>query len=262
MNEVTLSNGTGVQVIDDNDVFNTEVTAVIAQSDKKYAWLKLAQNGKGGQPEGTFYNSLTGKNYGKDINVTFLTFFHAFQEKTLTGGVANTGEFVRNITLKEFEQFEKSGYVKWDTTTSKYMTTNGTKVDQTWNFFLGLPDDPEAGVVRFAVGPGSKSEVNGWLSMIDFTRQIRVDDRGNVSNDPNVGVLRKIGQFAIVWKISAVLKQKDGGNSFYTIGDKGRPSVKAIGVCSPEHAKTMKPLFEIMQSPDIKDEAVQTDETY
>jgi hypothetical protein len=82
-----------------------------ASSDLSYAWLRIAQTNspqatKGhesyipGLEAGQWFNSLTGRIYGSDINVVYQKFFHSFSVHEPDG----KNKFLRSMSEEEFEK--------------------------------------------------------------------------------------------------------------------------------------------------------------
>lgn len=241
-----MSNELVVQDISGYDVSLYESDVVcndFSSNDLAYSWLRIAQSNTEQQKKGSasqisgleaghFFNSLTSKVYGEEVNVIFQKFFHSFREQT----PGDLGEFVRSIDAAEFEALKAAGAIEFKG--SSWVLPSGNVIKETWNYMVLLPNDPEAGVVRLAIGAGGRKYCDAWNSMIRTARL------------PNG---RPAQPYTVVWRIKLALETSPKTKkSFYTIGSNGIANVKRIGLVGPDLIRDAKQGYEFFQMQNVK----------
>ena len=107
---------------------------------------------------GHFYNSITGEDYGNQLNVVVCHFDKMWYEwKPDQGGLA--GRYP--VGSIEVEGDKWTGMVRKD---------NGNKVEEKYVYLLYLPEHPEAGLVVFASTGGNMKYPTLWLRALTLQR--------------------------------------------------------------------------------------------
>lgn len=170
-------------------------------TDFNYGWLRLAAaNSEAVQPgdkqikglaAGQFFNTMTQKVYGESVKVIPLKFFRSYAEYTS----GNSPEFVRSITPVEWKVLNPAR----SKSHSGYDLPNGNIGKEQLNYMVILPDDPEAGVLRLALGAGSAASAKSWNYLL---------------------TTKKAPKHEQVWNLKAVFNPAPDKNksSFYAIG--------------------------------------------
>jgi hypothetical protein len=173
------------------------------QSDLSYGWLRIAQSQteaavKGsdvyipGLEPGMYFNTMTKRVYGNDVKVIVLKYFRSWTEQTDD----SPGKFVRVVEREEFDELkptlEQDGS-KWRG------LPNGNVITETMNYMVALPDDPEAGFLRFGLSAGGFKAGKKWNTLIS---------------------MKRTPSYTQVWKLVAKFNKGEKGN-YYTIGADG-----------------------------------------
>lgn len=199
----------------------------IGVDDISMSWLAIAakntdaanedsQDHIEGLKPGLFYVRNLQKVYGKTIKLIALKYFKSYAEYTPTDS-----KFVRAVSQAEAKSMVRVGSV--------YPQANGNVVKESFNFLVILPDDPEAGILRFSLGPGAFKHVKNWLTLMLNT---------------------KAPIWAPVWEISTTLSTSaDGKNTFYSIGA-DTTLVKRLGFVDDSIQADVLAAFEQAQSYD------------
>ena len=173
-----------------------------SQDELSLGWLRIAQSQTEAAVEGSegyipglrpgmFFNTLTREVYGNDCKVIVLKFFKSYSENT----AGSPGEFVRGIEADEYEDIIAEVGKNFPITLG-----NGNVVKELWNYWVALPDHPEAGFLRFAMSPGSFKAARLWNSC---------------------QMLKKVPSYCQIWELHSKFNKGDKGN-FYSIGLDGR----------------------------------------
>jgi hypothetical protein len=170
-------------------------------SDFNYGWLRIAApNSEAVQPgdkqikglaAGQFFNTMTQKIYGESVKVIPLKFFHSYSEYTK----GQNPEFIRAITPEEWKSMNPAR----SSEQSGFDLPNGTIGKEQLNYMVTLPDDPEAGVLRFALSAGSFASAKSWNYLL---------------------TTKKVPKHEQVWNLKAVFNPAPDKNksAFYAIG--------------------------------------------
>jgi hypothetical protein len=134
--------------------------------DFAYGWLRIcAANSEvltdpskkiPGMEAGAFFNTMSQKVYGGSVEVIPLKFFRSYSAHE----PGENGAFIRAIQPEEF----KAG--NWVRVGRGYAMPDGNQCREQFNYMVLLPNDPEAGILRLALGPGSFSGSKSWNTLI------------------------------------------------------------------------------------------------
>ncbi len=197
MNEVTKKPEAGLPVAQTQGYVDPDFES----SDFNYGWLRIAAaNSEAVQPgdkqikglaAGQFFNTMTQKIYGESVKVIPLKFFHSYSEYTK----GQNPEFVRAITPEEWKAINPARSAEQ----SGFDLPGGNVGKEQLNYMVTLPDDQEAGVLRFALGAGSFASAKSWNYLL---------------------TTKKVPKHEQVWSLKAIFNPAPDKNksAFYAIG--------------------------------------------
>lgn len=116
----------------------------------------------GGDPEGTWRNSATGKNYGKEVNVIAFAFRTIWSEREEEPPFRTVGRYpVGGIEVEtKYPPKGKRGFPKM------INPETGNEVQELFVYAAVLPEHPEDGVLYFNPTVGSMKTAKSWNSQL------------------------------------------------------------------------------------------------
>lgn len=159
---------------------------------------EVAQEGK--VPVGHFYNSISGKDYGDNIDVVVCHF-----EKVWVEWKPNAGGFVGRHPVGSLD-------VTGDVFTG--MKHGENDVIETWMYLCILPDHPEDGFVLFQSTRGNLKYLKGWNTQLKYLRT----PAGNPAP-----------VFAAVWNLKLGKDQNKQGKQYYSCSEAGKSAIQKVG---------------------------------
>lgn len=156
---------------------------------------------------GMFFNTLTSKVYGREIELIPLLF-----KKYWLEWAPNRGGFISRHEPYSIP-VDKSDFSHWK-------AENGNDINETFMFFCLVNNHFEDGVVIFSLTSTGIKHAKNWNTQIMMTRL----DSGN-----------RAPYFSSVWKLKTVLNKNDQG-SWYQIGSK-KTAVERVRFITKEEFK-------------------------
>jgi hypothetical protein len=164
-----------------------------------------------GLEPGMFYNSISGKVYGENINVVLLNFEHAYmrygQEKGSFGGKYSLDEMTLRVREGKYLP-QMSNFVSVETGGKKNEPVE--KCVETLALYVMLPDYPDDGVMVFSFANTGFKYAKKWLVK---ARAYRI---------PGIAASYL---FAAIWSVGTLLNTNDRG-SWHAIGNGTAVAVK------------------------------------
>lgn len=174
---------------------------------------------------GMFFNTQTGKIYGREIKVIAL-----YARPSYLHYGEDLGNFKGEYTKAELEEKIKNGeIIKNDDGFGLHDEENG-KCFFAITFFVFLPDFPEEGILPFVVKSRGLKHAKTWNSLsVGMTLKV-----GNET--------RKAARYQIVWKLKSAKDENEKG-TWYNIGNKSGSGIEQAGnILQPEYGKIIIPL--------------------
>lgn len=183
----------------------------LGADDISMPWLRIAAKNTDAAIEGStdyidglkpgyFFNTLSKKVYGNSLKLIALRYFKSYAEHT----AAQDGDFVRTVPASEVAKLTRVG--------TNYPLAGGHVVKESLNYLVALPEDPEAGILRFSLGPGAYKHVKNWNALM---------------------LSAKAPMWAVVWEVGTALSTSaDGSYKFFSIGS-DNTLVKRVGFLDP-----------------------------
>lgn len=164
----------------------------------------------GNVPQGHFYNSISGKDYGDTIDVVVCHFQKMWVEwKKNQGGYVATHEIGSiEVTGDNYTGMEH-----------KDAEGNVNDVIETWMYLVILPDHLEDGYLVFSSTRGNLKYLKGWNTQMKYLR--------TPSGKP-------APLFSSVWTMSTGKDTNKKGNSYFSCNKDGKSSIVWKGWTSKE----------------------------
>lgn len=193
----------------------------VESTDLSPNFLRIAQSNhdftKKGSPTyiegfdpGNFFDSTNQKNMGNSVKAIVLGFMTNYVEWG-----EDLGEFKGSYNVTEFKNLQ--GLTQDERKPTTWSTPEGTKIVETKNYFVFLPDYPELDILLFCLsGPGI-TQSKKWMTKMS-------------------GVLfngKKAPIYAAVWEIKTQFVSNDE-YSWYAIGDRKSNNVQMVGFVPEE----------------------------
>ena len=168
-------------------------------------FLKIAQKGSPvaekknssyieGLEAGSFYNNATQTVFGEDLNIVLLAYY-----RSIVKWGESLGDFQGYMSIKDFE----TGQSSWKKKGSIFIDENGTRIQDTRNFFVFLPDYPDEGVLIYSLAGSGISPSKKLLTRASMLKY-------NTKQCPLYGA---------IWKLSTMYID-NGEHTWYQIGDR------------------------------------------
>jgi hypothetical protein len=168
---------------------------------------------------GMFYNNASGQLYGTTLKVIPLYYLHEWTEwKDNRGGFVGKHE-------PHSVRVDTSDFTKW-------MTDNGNVINDTYSFYVALPDYPEAGIVLMSFTSTNIKPAKSWNSMISMVRT------------PGG---KQAPFFSSVWELG-VTKREDNNNTWYTLGKDKANAKRERYINAEEYSTVVLPLVEMARN--------------
>ena len=154
---------------------------------------------------GHFYNSITGKDYGDNVNVIVCHFQLMWLEwKPGQGGL---------VARWQPNEIEVTG--------DKYsgMKHGENDVIETWMYLVVLPDHLEDGYMIFSSTRGNLKYLKGWNTQMRYLR--------TPSGKP-------APLFSAIWNLATGKDKNKAGNTYYSCNKDGKSSIKQVDWVSKE----------------------------
>lgn len=150
-------------------------------------------------PVGHFYNSVTGEDYGTELQIIACHF-----QKVWVEWKPNNGGYVGTCKPGEIP-------VTGDPYTG--MMHGENKVIETYAYLVVLPEHPDAGFMIFQSTPGNMKYLKGWNTQMRYLR---------------TPAGKPAPLFAAVWKLTVNKDSSKDGKVFYSCHSDGRSSATFV----------------------------------
>lgn len=157
-------------------------------------------------PAGHFYNSITGKDYGDNVNVIVCHF-----QKMWFEWKPNQGGLVGRWQVGELEGVTGDVYTG--------MKHGENDVIETWLYLVILPDHLEDGYLMFSSTRGNLKYLKGWNTQMRYLK--------TPSGKP-------APLFAAVWNLATGKDKNKAGQTYYSCNKDGKTSIKQMGWTTKE----------------------------
>jgi hypothetical protein len=150
---------------------------------------------------GHFYNSITGEDYGDEVNVIVCHFDKMWYEwLPEQGGLA--GRYpVGSVAINGD---------RWSGMTN---AATGNKIEEKYVYLVYLPEHPEAGLMVFASTGGNMKYLKGWNTQMKYLRT------------PGG---RQAPVFAAIWNLKIGKDKNKAGQPYYSCNEAGKSSIKFV----------------------------------
>ncbi len=217
------------------DIINIEYTGFenVDNDSISIPFLKIAQNTSAqineddpsyirGLKPGMFYNSITGKNYGRELNVVALGYYRLFMEWE-----EGRSAPVQSYTLEEINgmgmEIKRDGL--------KLESQTGNRIVDTRYFFVSLPDYPNEGIILFALASTGITHSKKWLTKASM-----------ITNEEG----KQYPLFASIWKLKTALNANDFGK-WYALGNKKSTLINHVGFITKNMVSNIKAQLNIVK---------------
>jgi hypothetical protein len=197
-----------------SDMLNTPFLK-IAQSNTPACDEENAAHIAGLKP-GMFYNSQTGKVFGKEVLVIPI-----FAKSSFLHYGKDLGQFKAEYVPEDVPELESKGVLITAKGRPGYTDKDGGKCFQAITFFCFLPMHPEEGIVLYVAKSKTLKHAKNWNSR-SMGEVIKVGKE-----------TKKAARFHIIWKLKTVKDENEQG-SWYNIGTKGSTMIERVGTIFDE----------------------------
>lgn len=162
------------------------------------AMSDVVQNNK--IPAGHFYNSVTGDDYGTEVDVIVCHFSKVWMEWK-----PDQGGFVGRYPVGGIEGVTGDVYTG--------MKHGENDVLETWQYLVILPKHPEAGFMVFSSTRGNLRYLKAWNTSMEYLR---------------LPSGRRAPLFAAIWNMKLGKDQNKQGKQYFSCNDAGKSSIKFV----------------------------------
>ena len=171
-----------------------------------------------GLEPGMFYSSVSGKVYGKKVQVIFFGFSHSFLEWNEEDSTLEA-----RYMPDEVQKMLDTGAMKKD---GLKLTKDGKKISENYVMYTAVAGSFQDKILLL---PFKSTGIKHFKKIIGKTYAEMMPDKNGKAMQAPI--------FYNVWEMGTVLNTNDKGQSWYLIGDKGNVSVKKLGNIETEFKK-------------------------
>ncbi len=181
-----------------------------------------------GAEAGMFYNSISNKVYGNELNLIVMKYERKWLEfKPARGGFVASHE-PDTITV------DKSNYSNWT-------TPEGNTITETYNYFVSFADMPDEGVLVFSLSGSSIRHAKNWNTLLAGSK---------------LPSRKQAPIFANVWNVKTIYNQNEKGQ-WYAPGAK-TSAIKSMGLIKKDlFVSLVEPAKKLLESNTAKYEALE-----
>lgn len=166
---------------------------------------------EGTVPQGHFYNSITGKDYGATLDVIVCYF-----QKVWVEWKPDQGGYVGTYPVGGLEGVTGDNYTGMHHTGKDGSINN---VLETWNYLVVLPDHMEDGYMIFGSTPGNLKYLKGWNTQLNYLR---------------TPAGRPAPIYSSIWTLTINKDTNKKGNTYYSCNKDGKSSIVRKGWVAKE----------------------------